>query len=114
MEQLIKIGEANLNYSQALMLLGDGKMVKRQNWSEKTFLFKMSWQSLAANTIVNNIKDIPQSVKDYYQTISGNTDIYISSNLCFKESNDDILTGWHPSSEEFTAKDWMEVKVCQI
>ena len=111
----------NLNFGKAVEALKQGKMVTRAGWNGKgMFLFQRPEDDLSCDMIINKVKSLPQSVKDYYKgkfshTIKekesgeGPEDVKVkfTSYICMKAADDTIVNGWLASQTDILAEDWI-------
>lgn len=111
---------ANVGFDIAIKVLKAGKRVTRQNWNGKgMFVFMRPADELHIDTVIDKVKSLPQSVKDFYQkdvtSDSGerifpadeNVKIKFTAYLCLKDADGTIVNGWLPSQEDLLAEDWI-------
>lgn len=111
-----QIGNANLNFGAAIELLKQGKLVQRAGWNGKEmFIFQRPADSIPIKTVVENIKSLPRSVKDYYRGLGfyvpENNEVKFTPYLCMKAADHSIVNGWMASQTDMLANDWVEVHV---
>jgi len=97
----------------AIVRLKEGKLVTRKGWNGKNmFLFMRPEDQIPVKTIVENIKSIPQSVKDYYALITehaeANIAVKFTAYICMKAADDSIVNGWLASQTDIVSSDWIE------
>lgn len=115
------VGNTSLTFGEAIELLKEGKLVTRQGWNGKgMFLFMRPADELTVNTLVHNVKSLPQSVKSYFAAkthpylegrIDGEDKVKFTGYLCMKAADDSIVNGWLASQTDMLAQDWCEVQV---
>ena len=104
-------------YGGALLALKAGKLVQRKGWNGKDmFIFMRPGDEIPAQIVIENVKSLPQSFKNYlnnqyqgdYAKASGNGDFTIEflPYLCMKAANGEIVNGWLASQTDMLAEDW--------
>lgn len=103
-------GKTDMKFGEALLLIEDGKMVQRAGWNGKgMFIFKRPADTLKTEFVVEKVKSLPQSVKDYFKdTNSDLDDIHFTTYLCMKAADGSIVNGWLASQSDMLASDWVE------
>lgn len=108
----------NLNFGQVLEALKEGKRAARYGWNGKgMFIFMRPADELHIEMVVDKVKSLPQSVKDYYaqditnsagERIATDSDDVIKFNayLCMKAADGSIVNGWLASQTDMLADDW--------
>lgn len=119
MSNLTMVGKANLNFGQALELVKQGKLVQRAGWNGKAmFIFMRPADYIPVKTVVENIKSLPQAVKNYYANVTEgameNISVAFTPYLCMKAADDSIVNGWLASQTDMLAFDWVEVEVMKL
>lgn len=111
--------EENLNFGQALEALKQGKRVAREGWNGKgMFIFMRPADELHIEMVVDKVKSLPQSVKDYYAQDITNSDgeriitypddvVKFNAYLCMKAADGSIVNGWLASQTDMLAEDWI-------
>ena len=113
-----------LTFGGALEELKQGKLVARQGWNGKgMFIFMRPEDELSAEFIVNTVKSLPQSLKEYYkgqfawtanEEKSGegpaDTKIKFTAYLCMKAADGTIVNGWLASQTDMLSSDWEVVE----
>ena len=113
--------EMKMDFGQALMLLKAGKKVAREGWNGKgMFVFMRPEDTLDADTIINHIKSLPKSVKDYYNSNFSHTieeankaldpksiKVKFTAYLCMKAADGTIVNGWLASQTDILSNDWI-------
>jgi len=113
-----------LTFGQAISALKDGKLVARSGWNGKgMFIFQRPSDKLSVETIVNNVKSLPDSLKKYYQgnfawtqqeAVDGigpdKTFVEFTSYYCMKAADGSIVNGWLASQTDMQAEDWQIVE----
>lgn len=121
---LTMIGNTALSFGEALELAKHGKMVQREGWNGKgMFIFMRPADELHIDMVIDKVKSLPQSVKDYFKqdvmSDSGeriypadeNDKVKFTSYLCMKAADGTIVNGWLASQTDMLACDWVEVAV---
>lgn len=106
-------------FGQALESLKQGRLVTRKGWNGKgMFIFMRPADEIRVDIVVNNVKSLPLSVKDYYKKDmfdTNNTPIKIADDdvvkftayLCMKAADGTIVNGWLASQTDMLSEDWM-------
>lgn len=119
----------NLSFGTAVEGTNDGELIARRGWNGKNmFVFLRPADELSVDFIINKVKSLPQSLKDYYRestfskhdsedpndkgTIVNPADVKIkfSAYLCLKAADGTIVNGWVASQSDILATDWYYVK----
>lgn len=108
-----------VNFGLALEALKQGKRVARQGWNGKgMFIFMRPADELNIDFVIDKVKSLPQSVKDYYlQDITNergervpaaeNDTIKFTAYICMKAADGSIVNGWLASQTDILSEDWM-------
>lgn len=108
-----------ISFGQAINALKQGKRVARIGWNGKgMFIFMRPADELNIEMVVDKVKSLPQSVKDYYaQDITGesgeripvseNDTVKFTAYLCMKAADGTIVNGWLASQTDMLAEDWI-------
>ena len=112
----------SFNFGQALELLKAGKLVQRAGWNGKNmFIFMRPADVLNQTFIVNTVKSLPQSLKNYYaaninkgidaaeKAYIGEGEVLFTAYLCMKAADESIVNGWLASQTDMLATDWQEI-----
>lgn len=116
-----ELSEEGLTFGKALEAVKDGKLAYRKNWGDKgMFIFIRPSNELSADVVINFVLSLPQSVKNYYNSLHSHTIIEenaglspknkivtFSSYLCMKDVDDNIINGWVASQADILANDWV-------
>lgn len=110
------IQKSNMNFGEALEAVKQGKMISRTHWKSMQFVFQRPEDKLSVEILINNVKSLPNSVKNYYKKVykegytksSNNSPFEITfySYLCFIDPNNNIRNGWFPNQADLIAEDW--------
>ena len=110
----------SVNFGQAVEALKQGKRVTRQGWNGKDmFIFERPSDSIPVQTVIENIKSIPDSVKLYlhnkykhdYVGASGEVfKVNFDAYLCMYTANGSIVNGWLASQTDILAEDWVIIE----
>ena len=98
------------SFGQAIDALKSGKMVKRQEHGENTFIF-MQVPSTINKEVVPKMTSLPQSVKDEFERRFNDkqlqvSEIYYSDQLAIVNPSN-LIRGYSPSPEDALADDWV-------
>ena len=106
-----------MNFGQAIEALKEGKLVCREGWNGKgMFIFERPFDSIPVQTVIENIKSIPDSVKlflhnkyrhDYIGTSGEVFKVEFTAYLCMYTANGSIVNGWLASQTDMLAEDWI-------
>lgn len=110
-----------MNFGQAIEHVKAGGLVSRSGWNGKgMFIFMRPEDNLSVDFIINRVKSLPQSVKDYYIAQFAHTakeeeagkspaDVFIcfTPYLCMKAADGTIVNGWLASQTDMLAEDWV-------
>lgn len=105
-----------MTFGEAIEQVKLGNLITREGWNgKKMFVFMRPFDNIDVS-FINNIKSLPQAVKDYYiaefaggQTHfeSGNPiQVHFCEYLCMKDALGNIINGWLASQTDILAKDW--------
>lgn len=106
----------NLNFGQAIKALKQGKRVARQGWNGKgMFIFQRPEDELEVGFIIDKVKSLPQSVKNFFKTKDENeapseqglTKVKFGAYLCMYAADGSIVNGWLASQTDMLAEDWV-------
>lgn len=107
-----------MNFGEAIEALKEGKRAQRSGWNGKgMFIFMRPADELQINFMVDKVKSLPQSVKDYYEQgihdDKGNRIpeleddvVKFTAYLCMKAADGTIVNGWLASQTDMLAEDW--------
>lgn len=109
----------NLNFGQAIEALKQGKRVARKGWNGKgMFIFMRPADELHIDTVIDKVKSLPQSVKDFYlqDVLNSNGNrifpaheddkVKFTAYLCMKAADGTIVNGWLASQTDMLSEDW--------
>ena len=110
----------NLTFGEALEAVKQGKLIAREGWNGKgMFVFQRPEDSLSTDFIINKVKSLPQSLKDYYVAqFAHNTNeekegkspndvaVKFTAYLCMKAADGSIVNGWLASQTDILSSDW--------
>lgn len=108
-----------MNFGQAIEDLKEGKLVAREGWNGKgMFIFMRPSDEIGISAVIDVVKSLPQSVKDYYKeqdqkrdgSEQGLTKIKFTAYLCMKAADDTIVNGWLASQTDMLATDWVVIE----
>lgn len=108
-----------VNFGKAIEALKQGKRVQRKGWNGKgMFIFQRPEDTLPLKMIVQQVKSLPQSVKDFFhfncKDENGNDvelekgkSVKFTSYLCMYAADGSIINGWLASQTDMLAEDWV-------
>jgi hypothetical protein len=105
----------NQNFGQAIEALKEGKRVARQGWNGKgMFIFERPADELEVGFIIDKVKSLPQSVKDFFKakdqqeapSEQGLTKVKFGNYLCMYAADGSIVNGWLASQTDILSNDW--------
>lgn len=105
----------NQNFGQAIEALKKGKRVARQGWNGKgMFIFERPADELEIGFIIDKVKSLPQSVKDFFKAKDekeapneqGLGKVKFCSYLCMYAADGSIVNGWLASQTDILSNDW--------
>ncbi len=108
----------NLSFGAALEVAKSGGRIARQGWTDKgIFVFIRPADELHIDMVVDKVKSLPQSVKDYYLqdildnngnrvTTNENDKVKFTAYLCMKSADGTIINGWSASQSDMLSNDW--------
>jgi hypothetical protein len=111
-----------LDFGWAICALKAGKLVTRAGWNGKLmFVFIRPSDEIPAQVVIENVKSLPESVKnhfdqkfkgDYIGASSGQPfKIKFTPYFCMKNAQGDIMNGWIPTQTDCLAEDWQLFEV---
>lgn len=112
----MNIAKKNIDFGLALCAAKKGQRIARAGWNGKDmFVFQRPADMLTADFIVNTVKSLPQSVKNYYKELyefhvevhPADAKINFGAYLCLKAVDNSIVNGWAPSQTDMLASDWL-------
>ena len=108
------------NFGQVIEALKLGKRATRKGWNGKhMFVFMRPADELHIDMVIDKVKSLPQSVKDYYRedVLDDNGDriypaddsdkVTFTAYLCLKDSNGKIQNGWLATQTDMLSEDWI-------
>lgn len=112
----------NQNFGQAIEAMKQGKRVAREGWNGKgMFVFQRPADELTVDFVINGVKSLPQSVKDYFvrhvamgagsdeaarQSILSKK-VKFGPYFCMYAADGSIVNGWLASQTDMQAEDWV-------
>ena len=108
-----------LTFGLVIEALKTGKRAARKGWNGAgMFIFLRPADELHIDMVIDKVKSLPQSVKDYYlQDVldaSGNRlpadeheKVKFTTYLCMKAADGTIVNGWLASQTDMLSEDWM-------
>lgn len=108
-----------ISFGAALEVAKLGGRIARQGWNGKgMFVFMRPADELHVDMVIDKVKSLPQSVKDYYlQDVTGengqrlvadeNDRVKFTAYLCLKAADGTIVNGWLASQSDMLSNDWI-------
>lgn len=96
-------------FGTAIEAVKQGLRIQRKGWNGKNmFVFMRPEDTLEIEFIVEKVKSLPQSVKNFYKgnNHDGNP-IKFTSYLCMRAADGTIVNGWLASQTDILAEDWI-------
>jgi len=109
-----------MDFGKAIELVKQGKLVQRKGWNGKgMFIFQRPEDELEVGFIIDKLKSLPQSVKDFFKvkdekeavSEQGLIKVKFTGYLCMKAVDNSIVNGWLASQTDMLAEDWEEYEV---
>lgn len=110
--------ETGLSFGQAIEAAKDGKLISREGWNGKgMFVFQRPADELPYQMVVDTVKSLPKSVKDYFQkkategggfpkSLQEMPAIKFTAYLCMYAADGTIVNGWLASQTDMLSSDW--------
>ena len=105
-----------VNFAKAIEALKEGKRVAREGWNGKDmFIFQRPADELTIGFIVDKVKSLPQTVKNYFDSIDDKVNpseqglgkVKFTAYLCMKAADGSIVNGWLASQTDLLSEDWI-------
>lgn len=105
----------NIPFEVAIAAVKAGKLISRRFWGDNEFVFVRPEDTIDTNIVINNVKSIPQSVKDKIAAFDAKYNapgdgVIFHKYLCLWECDNSIRNGWIPSQDDIFADDWYIVE----
>lgn len=110
----------NYSFGDAIEALKRGKRVARVGWNGTgMFVFMRPADELHIDMVIDKVKSLPQSVKDYYlQDVldseenrmfpaPANEVVEFTPYLCLKDANGRVVNGWLATQTDILSEDWI-------
>lgn len=102
-----QITDGKLGFDFAILALKNGKRVKRSSWKGKDkYVFMRPEDTLSVETIVEKVKSLPQSVKDFFTGKPADQEVKFTKYLCYVSGDGTVVNGWTPSIIDLMAEDY--------
>lgn len=104
-----------MNFGTAIEAAKEGKRIARSGWNGKgMFVFQRPEDELPIDFIIDKVKSLPQSVKDFFKakdeketpSEQGLSKVKFGSYLCMYAADGSIVNGWLASQTDILAEDW--------
>ena len=111
-----------ITFGDALQAAKNGWLISREGWiGINMFVFMRPADEIPIDMVIDKVKSLPQSVKDYYRQdtvdengnllpLEENDVVKFTAYLCMKAADGTIVNGWLASQTDLLAEDW-EVKI---
>jgi hypothetical protein len=109
----------SLGFGEALEAIKNGKRATREGWNGKgMFIFMRPADELHIDMVIDKVKSLPQSVKDFYlQDVTPDDGVRIypaddeekvifTAYLCMKDAQGRVVNGWLASQTDILSEDW--------
>ena len=99
-------------FGSAIKALKAGYLVTREGWNGKGMFIFMRPADKIPNSVIQNIKSLPESVKKYLQIcqdlnpFNEDQSTEFTGYLCMKAAGGTIVNGWLASQTDMLAEDW--------
>lgn len=107
---LEQLKSKKMNFGQAIEAVKNGKLAAREGWNGKgMFIFMRPQCELDADTVVNKVQSLPESVKKWVAENYGDSPsdkIKFSEYICMKAADGTIVNGWLASQTDMLSEDW--------
>lgn len=95
-----------LTFGAAIEAIKQGKLAARDGWNGKgMFVFMRPEDILDIDMVINRVKSLPVSVKEYFRSQQQAT-VKFTAYLCMKAADNTIVNGWLASQTDMLAEDW--------
>lgn len=103
-----------VTFGEAIEAAKQGKRIARIGWNGKgMFVFQRPEDELAADFIIEKVKSLPQSVKDFFAEkhrfdgeAASLAKVKFTAYLCMYAADGSIVNGWLASQTDMLATDW--------
>ena len=104
------------NFGAAIQAAKNGGRIARKGWNGKgMFVFERPADELKVSFIIDTVKSLPQSVKDFFKekdalempSEQGLSKVKFGSYLCMYAADGSIVNGWLASQTDMLAEDWI-------
>ncbi|WP_210521904.1 DUF2829 domain-containing protein [Hymenobacter terricola] len=113
----MNIAKKNIDFGCAVCAAKRGQRIARAGWNGKgMFVFIRPADQLDVHTIVERVKSLPQSVKDFFKEkyplthpIADVTQlpvVHFGEYFCMYAADGSIVNGWLASQTDMLATDW--------
>ena len=115
LEPVVDGASIGLTFGQAIEAVKEGKCVARAGWNGKgMFIFQRPSDELEIGFIVDKVKSLPQSVKDFFKakikkempSEQGLEGVKFNPYLCMYAADGSIVNGWLASQTDILSEDW--------
>lgn len=104
-----------VDFGHAVAAAKEGKRIARAGWNGKSmFVFIRPADELEVGFIIEKVKSLPQSVKDFFRekdakqhpSEQGLDRVKFSPYFCMYAADGSIVNGWLASQTDMLASDW--------
>jgi len=111
-----------MTFGYAIEALKKGLMVARKGWNgNNMFIFMRPADELNVEFVVDKVKSLPQSVKNYYLQditdekgeripVEEDDNVKFTAYLCLKAADGTVVNGWLASQTDILSEDWVVVE----
>ncbi len=103
------------SFGAAIEAAKQGKRIAREGWNGKAmFVFQRPADELQIDFIIDKVKSLPQSVKDFFKAKNekeipseqGLEKVRFTAYLCMYAADGSIVNGWLASQTDMLSNDW--------
>ena len=103
------IESTKLGFEAALSSAKQGKLIQREAWNGKGMFVYMRPEFHCNTTELQKMDSVPSEVIKYLKRKPDYIPVKLSSYLCLKDANGNIMNGWQPNTYDLLAEDWQVV-----
>jgi hypothetical protein len=97
-----------VTFGEAIEAAKQGKRIARIGWNGKgMFVFQRPEDILDIDMVVNRVKSLPLSVKDFFGRSTEQATVKFTAYLCMYAADKSIVNGWLASQTDMLATDWV-------
>ena len=103
-------GDKEMDFSEALKLLKNGKMIYRKGWNENHISFDPAMYVWLDKGYTLKREEVNSSEENLVKTIGRKNSIEVKAAIVMRTADGKLIMSWHPTADDILASDWMEVK----